>query len=143
MKYNLIKLAKILTYCGTLPLIGSLLFIQFALSGIDIKIVASAYSAIIISFLCGIHWAVYLFFTEKCPTNLLLSSNAIALLAWISLLLEPLLVSKLLQVLCFIYLLSLDLKLRVAGILPEWFFMLRRNATIIVVLCLLTMLFVS
>jgi hypothetical protein len=143
MKYNLIKLAKILTYCGTLPLIGSLLFIQFALSGIDIKIVASAYSAIIISFLCGIHWAVYLFFTEKCPTNLLLSSNAIALLAWTSLLLEPLLVSKLLQVLCFIYLLSLDLKLRVAGVLPEWFFMLRRNATIIVVLCLLTMLFVS
>ena len=143
MKENHIKLTKILTYSGTLPLIGSLLLTQFPLSVVDTKLVASTYSAIIISFLCGIHWAVYLFFAEECPSNLLLTSNAVALLAWGSLLLEPQLLSKALQVFCFLSLLALDFKLCVAEILPEWFYSLRRNATSIVVLCLSAMMILS
>lgn len=143
MKENHIKLAKMLTYSGTLPLIVSLLFTQFPLFLVDTKLVVNAYSAIIISFLCGIHWAVYLFFAEKCPSNLLLTSNAVALLAWGSLLIEPQFLSNALQVLCFLYLLTLDLKLCVAEILPGWFYSLRRNATVIAILCLSVMMILS
>mgnify|MGYP002780923919 CR=1 FL=1 len=136
MKPRQIALAKILTYSGTLPLIASVLLTQFPFSGADARGIAMAYGAVIISFLCGIHWAIYLFFAQKCPSNLLITSNAVALLAWGSLLIVHQPTAILLQSLCFIYLLTLDLKLRDASILPQWFYCLRRNATIIVVLCL-------
>jgi len=136
MNNSSVTLAKILTYSGTLPLLASLVFVYFPITGVDGNFVFKTYSAIIISFLCGIHWAVYLFYSEKCPRHLLLASNAVALLAWCSLLLMHRPEATLLQSLCFIYLLTLDLKLRDAGILPEWFFALRRNASIIVVVCL-------
>ena len=129
-------LANILTYSGTLPLIASAICIYFPLNGFDVALIARTYSAIIISFLCGIHWAVYLFFAEKCPRNLLITSNVVALLAWASLYVANQPIATLLQALCFLYLLTLDLRLRDAGILPQWFYSLRRNATIIVVLCL-------
>jgi hypothetical protein len=129
-------LANILTYSGTLPLIASAICIYFPVNGFDSSLIARTYAAIIISFLCCIHWAVYLFFAEKCPRNLLITSNVIALLAWASLLATHQHIAIVLQALCFLYLLTLDLKLRDAGILPQWFYSLRRNATIIVVLCL-------
>ena len=136
MKQNQIKLAKILTYSGTLPLIASVVTHYFPLTGWDSTLIAGTYAAIIISFLCGIHWAAYLFFANKCPRNLLISSNVVALLAWTSLLATHQPTAIVLQALCFFYLLTLDLKLHDAGIIPEWFYYLRRNATIIVVLCL-------
>lgn len=136
MKQSSVTLAKILTYSGALPLFASALSIYFPVIGFDARLIATTYSAIIISFLCGIHWAAYLFFAEKCPRNLLITSNVIALLAWASLLIPHQLIAPLLQALCFLYLLTLDLKLRDAGIISEWFYTLRRNATILVVLCL-------
>ena len=138
-KKNHSTLAITLTYSGTLPLIGSVFLIYFPLANIDALRIAATYSTMILSFLCGIHWAIYLFFSEKCPRNLLLTSNIIALLAWASLLLiSPM--TLLLQALSFLYLLTLDLKILGAGLYPDWFYRLRRNATIIVVLCLLTMI---
>jgi hypothetical protein len=136
MKKNQITLAKILTYSGTLPIIASAVAYYFPVAGWDSTLIARTYAAIIISFLCGIHWAAYFFFAEKCPRNLLITSNVVALLAWASLLVPQASITILLQALCFLYLLTLDLKLRDACILPPWFYSLRRNATIIVVLCL-------
>jgi hypothetical protein len=136
MKQRQITLAKILTYSGTLPLAASAIGFYFAVNGFDSTLIARTYAAIIISFLCGIHWAAYLFFAEKCPRNLLITSNVIALLAWVSLLITHQPIAIVLQALCFLYMLTLDLKLRDVGIIPKWFYSLRRNATIIVVLCL-------
>lgn len=137
MKPSSVLLAQILTYGGTLPLIACAALVTTSYHDPSIIRIACTYSAIIVSFLCGIHWAIYLFFSEKCPRNFLISSNGIALLAWGSLLsLGHHSLSFLLQAVCFLYLLTLDLKLRDAGVLPEWFYTLRRNATGIVVLCL-------
>jgi len=129
-------LAKTLTYSGTLPLIGSVLLNQIDISGIDAKYFGSTYAAIIVSFICGIHWATYSFYPEKCSHNLLFTSNIIALLAWGSLLIPQNVISISLQTLCFLSLLILDTKLLKAGLWPQWFYNLRRNATIIVILCL-------
>jgi len=142
MNQRNITLAKILTYSGTLPLMvcaALMIMLQAGIisqKGIAPSFIAHAYSAVIISFLCGIHWAIYLFFSEKCPRNLLMTSNIIALIVWVSLIIQSYKASVLLQPFCFLYVLMLDRTLRDAGILPEWFYHLRRNATIIVVLCL-------
>lgn len=136
------RTAKLLTYAGTLPLvIAAVERVVGRLEPSDVVWVASTYSAIIIAFLAGIHWACYLFFADRCPRNLLLTSNGVALLAWLSLLVpqyQPW--QLLLQTLCFLYLLTLDYKLAFAGILPPWFYRLRRNATVIVVLALCTLM---
>jgi hypothetical protein len=134
-KHNL-PLEQILTYSGTLPLVASAISLSLPMQGVDVEHIALTYSAVIISFLCGIHWAAFLFFADQCSRNLLITSNVVALLAWVSLLsLHPSL-ALLMQALCFLYLLALDLTLRDAGILPDWFYTLRRNATVIVVLSL-------
>jgi hypothetical protein len=145
MKQLDITVANTLTYSGTLPLIGSVILLYFPtmiapalpMAGLDGAVIASTYSAVIISFLCGIHWAAYLFFADRSPRNLLIISNIVALLAWVSLLLANQLAAALLQAACFVFLLGLDVRLRDAGIYTEWFFRLRRNATLIVVICLL------
>jgi hypothetical protein len=136
MNQNSKTLAKILTYSGTLPLIICVISIYLPITGFDSTLVAAFYSAIIISFLCGIHWAVYLFFAEKCSHNLLISSNVVALAAWGSILMKPWSIAMPLQIVCFLYLLISDLKLRNLGVLPAWFYHLRRNATVIVEVCL-------
>jgi hypothetical protein len=129
--------AQLLTYAGTLPLVIAVVELvvgRVPLS--DIVWMVSAYSAIILSFLAGIHWACHLFFAKRCPRNLLLTSNAVALLAWLSLFAHQQPWSLLLQMLCFLYALILDCKLNKAELLPTWFYTLRRNATVIVVLSL-------
>ena len=136
MKHGVITQAKILTYSGTLPLVISLVLIFFPVAGLDHVFMASAYSAIIISFLCGIHWAICVLLPDKSPSSLLLSSNIIALLAWISLLITDSDLKFVLQIGCFLSLLVLDFKLHHLGILPEWFYRLRFHATMIVVACL-------
>jgi hypothetical protein len=131
--------AKYLTYGGTLPLIICALD-WHVYEALNARFFANCYGSVIISFLSGIHWAIYLFFFEKCPRNLLLRSNATALIAWISLLAYPLFLGFFLQILCFLYLLWLDLELERVGVLPQWFYQLRRNATTVVVLVMIAIM---
>jgi Protein of unknown function (DUF3429) len=128
-----IALSKILTYSGTLPIIGCAIAMSLK---VNVSFIAYTYCAVIISFLCGIHWSIYLFFSGKCPTNLLITSNLTTLIAWLFLFIPHQGIFLLLQPFCFLYLLMLDHSLRDAGILPAWFYYLRRNATLVVVLCL-------
>jgi len=136
-------LAHILTYAGTLPLVLSAAAAILGVHGFNYGLIALTYGAVIISFLSGIHWAAYLFYSEKCPRNLLLTSNITALLAWLSLLVANHRLMILLQILCFLYLLTLDLKMLSNTILPDWFYALRRNATAIVVLSLTALMFLQ
>lgn len=133
-------LARLLTYLGAVPMLGAC-----ALAGFGIVPTALAshilitYAAIIIAFLAGIHWGVYLFFAGACPRNLLLTSNITALLAWAVLLMPQLSLALVLQLLCVAYLLLLDVKLHRASILPAWFFHLRRTASWLVIASLVSM----
>jgi hypothetical protein len=140
MKQGDVKLAKWLTYAGTLPMLAGVLLAYLPIAAIDGNQIARTYSAIIIAFLCGLHWANYFFFSDKCPGNLLIASNVAALLAWASLLMAHTEIAIIMQILCFAYLLLLDKRLQDAGVLPEWFYDLRRNATVIVVFSLVALL---
>jgi hypothetical protein len=135
------RLSMLLTYAGTLPLvIAAAGLIVGRLDPNLVVVVASTYSAMIVAFLAGIHWACYLFFAERCSYNLLITSNIVALLAWLSLLIPHQQFLLGLQILCFLFVLLLDDKLRRADILPSWFYALRRNATVIVVVSLFIMM---
>ncbi len=140
MKQADVKLAKWLTYAGTLPVLASVLLVYIPIADINGNQIAKTYSAIIIAFLCGLHWANYFFFSDKCPGNLLIASNVVALLAWVSLLIAHTKIALIMQITCFAYLLWLDKRLHNAGVLPEWFYYLRRNATVIVVSSLVMLL---
>lgn len=134
------RLAQVLTYAGTLPLIGcALLAWTRSAPGVDAASICIAYAAVIASFISGIHWAASLFFSPRCGHLPLIVSNVIALAAWISMLLGDAVWACLLLALCFVSLLMLDGRLHAQAVLPTWFYRLRRNATMIVVSMLLLM----
>jgi len=135
-----VLLAKSLTYSGTLPFILCVISLLMNFPFMEASFLVRAYASVIISFLCGIHWAIYLFFSDKCPKNLFISSNVVAAIAWLSLITPPYIIFLMLQPICFLYMLFLDFQLCKALILPNWFYNLRRNATIIVILSLSTII---
>lgn len=137
-----LRLAQGLTYAGTLPLIACavLAWAPSLAGGADLPnaaTIALAYAAVIASFIAGIHWAASLFFAERCGRLPMIASNVAALFAWSTLLLGDPRLGCLLLAPCFASLLAIDHGLRGKGVLPPWFFALRRNATLIVVSALL------
>ncbi len=131
-----ILVARFLTYTGIMPFVFFGMAVAMNAGGLDYGLALFAYGAIIISFLCGIHWAAFLFFSQNCSRNLLFHSNAISLLGWLSVIPVMSYLTFALQILCFLYLLMLDLELYRNKIIPLWFFHLRLNATIVVALLL-------
>ena len=130
------KLAASLTYAGLLPLAFALANHFLQVVPVDSVFWAASYAAVIASFICGIHWAVFLFHAERSPVNLLLTSNLICLSAWAALLLPAAWPSLVILMLCFISLLAIDRRLRDDRLLPAWFHQLRQRASAGVILCL-------
>jgi len=120
-----------LTYAGILPpwialgleQVGSLYWLDLAVL---------TYGAVIASFICGMHWATFMYKTAPDGSHLLLTSNAGALAAWalvpVSILSMPLALVLMVGVLAL--LLAIDRQLLAAGAIEPWFWTLRRNATI-------------
>jgi len=134
-----IKLAKQLTYSGTLPLLFCVLGYYANCKGIDFRGAAIAYALLIIAFLSGIHWAIYLSSANKCPINLFLRSNITTLLAYATYFIATPDINLSLELICFLALLYWDKKLERAGVLPLWFFQLRCYATFIVGILLISL----
>ncbi|KTD78769.1 DUF3429 domain-containing protein [Legionella waltersii] len=128
--------ARLLTYGGIIPFLFLGIAVVLNASHLDYSLALFAYGAVIISFLCGIHWAVFLFFSHNCSRNLLFQSNTISLLGWLSVLPVMSYLTFGLQILCFLYLLILDLELYRNKVIPLCFFDLRLRATIVVALLL-------
>lgn len=144
MKANDILIAKILTYSGTIPFfICITLLFYVPIKNIDSIYLALTYGTTIISFLCGIHWGIYLFSSKKFSLNLLIISNIITLINWFLLIFKIIPFTFIVQSICFIILLLIDKKLYNEEILPKWFYQLRLNATLIVLLCLTITTYIS
>lgn len=125
------RLARYLTYSGILPP-WLALALHFGLGWQPAGFAALTYGAIIASFLCGMHWGLFLQLPKPVPINLLLTSNAGALAAWAMLLLSlwsaPLAFVGLAMVLAV--LLFIDRRLLSLGVIKPWFWTIRRNASI-------------
>jgi hypothetical protein len=131
---------KILTLSGALPFLGALVLVLFPVAPFDAAHIASTYAALIIAFLGGTQWGLFLVFSQKSPINLMVQSNLVTLVAWTGLLVLPVAGAVALHALCFLYLLLLDYRLFTSGILPLWYFSLRRLVTLIVISLLLAMI---
>jgi Protein of unknown function (DUF3429) len=138
-------LLRILPYAGTLPFIfgaasrfsDSLSALVYLIFFIDVQRVVLSYCLLIISFMAGVHWGQYLSGIRP-RINLLVSSNAVALLTWFCYLklqsFELLLVFA--GILAVIYLIDVQLKL------DGSYMQTRRNVTAIVCSCLLVIAFI-
>ena len=139
MPPNSTTIARGLTYAGILPFAAGLAGQLFAPEAAPWREWTAAYGAVIAAFIAGIHWAVHLFFGDKAPVNLLISSNVLALAAWGALLLPAGPGPFRLLVLVFLALVLIDRRLYRAELIPDWFYRLRLQASAAVSLCLLGM----
>ena len=128
-------LAIALTYLGAIPFGVSIFIGSWSIEVLDIHYdqIVLTYGAIIVSFICGIHWGVYLF--KDAPLNLFIHSNVVALVAWVAALLDKN-TGIVVLILCFVYVLVIDKILTNANILEQWYMQLRLNITLLVVLSL-------
>jgi len=139
MNPNPTRTARILTLSGILPFAIGAAGQWLAPELAPWPVWTLGYGAVIAAFIAGIHWAVHLFFAARAPLNLLVSSNVLALAAWLALLLPAGPAPFLLLVAVFAALLAVDRALQRAELIPAWFYRLRIEASSAVVLCLLAM----
>ncbi|RUT28550.1 DUF3429 domain-containing protein [Arsenicitalea aurantiaca] len=115
-------IALILTAAGALPFLAGL--VDVALLGGQWLQAIQVYGAVIAAFICGIHWGAAMFAPERMAPRLLILSNFLALLAWLSALLPPT-AGFLSLAAVFGSLLLVDRHLFRAGLWPDWFWTLR------------------
>lgn len=129
-------LAQILTYAGALPFIGATFASIFHLDFLDLNYpyMVITYGVVIVSFISGIHWGVYLF--KDAPINLFIHSNVITLIAWMMIVFSSP-YSPFGLIFCLVYLLQIDRRLGAAGILEEWYVQMRMIISGIVITSLL------
>ena len=135
------QLVKQLTYAGTIPfLLGALaltLNINIPLSKHYFEILLMSYTLAIVSFLSGTHWAIGLLYPEKAPTNLFALSNLLTLLVWFLFAVSCAGLFYLVSAAVFGALLWVDQKLFRASVISRAYFQLRKQATGVVVICLI------
>ncbi len=136
------RLAHVLTYAGAMPFLAApiLSVIDTDVFSLDIKHAALTYSAIIASFISGIHWGLYLF--KDTSLNLFIHSNIVTLMAWIAVVIyAP--ASTGILIFCFLYLLAIDYKLVKEEIIEPWYMRMRFIISIIVILALASLFFLG
>ena len=99
--------------------------------------VLSSYSLLIVSFMAGILWGVYLIRSNEISLNLLLISNVIAVVAWAGFILLPIRLVLLCHAVLFLLLLYIDRDAVKAGVLTEAYLKIRYGVSGVVVASLL------
>ena len=142
MNQKQIKLAKWLTILGAIPFVACLALAMSNLDKVHAEYFSITYGAVIASFLSGMHWGLYLTQADTTRVNLLITSNIITLLAWLSLLIVYPTAQYCIQIFCFMSLLMIDRKLMAEGIIHQWFYWPRVAASAVVIISLLALAFI-
>jgi len=111
--------------CALLPLVGIVAIPPFG----PLDQLVNSYGLAIVCFLSGIHWANYLANKDDLPFNLMVSSNAIFLLAWFGYVLGELSTSLAIQITSLAILLFIDWRLKADAVLTAHYFRVRFTAT--------------
>lgn len=143
MQRDQIIWAKGLTLLGAIPFVAAVLAQIAGMAHYHTAYLSLTYGAVIISFLSGIHWGLYITHAKAKRINLLVSSNILALLAWLSLLLLVPVTQYLIQITCFISLLLIDRQLAADGAIEAWFYQLRLQISSLVIICLLLLVWLQ
>lgn len=131
------SLIQLLTFLGVLPFYISAI-IYFMVSKEYGFLLLISYSAIITSFIAGIHFA-YSIKGNGLSNTLIILSNLLALASWSSIILNYI-IGLIVQFSIFSFLLFVDSKLFSMNIIPEWFYSLRIKVTCLVIFPILIMI---
>jgi len=136
--YSLLAYAGVAPFvaCALLPLMGIVSIPPFG----PLDQLVNSYGLAIVCFLSGIHWAYYLANKDDLPFNLMVSSNAIFLLAWFGFVVGELSTSLLIQMASLIILLVIDWRLRTADVITAHYFRVRLTATSLAIASLVVLL---
>jgi hypothetical protein len=134
-----------LTYSLVLTFLGSLPFIMLAMLSVfplkltsmyDLDFIASIYSLVIICFIAGSHWGIFLK-KSSARLNLFLLSNAITLIIFFGFLILTTLYFILLSVIIFIFLFLIDFYIFKKNMTSIEYLKIRFFVTTLVILSLL------
>lgn len=133
-------ITRILALFGAIPFAASAVLPLFGIVDLpylgSTKAIAAAYGLTIASFMAGVHWGTALNADEAPPVNLYITSNAVAVAAWLAFLLVSMTVTIAILAALFAYLLYIDFRLRRAGMINEDYWKTRIGVTVIVIVCL-------
>jgi len=131
-----VQLYKLLTFAGTIPFIACAILQygnapQFDFLGSYVEI-ALIYGLVIISFMSGVHWGLYLSHKDRSPFNLFVTSNILTVFIWLFYLLFSSSVFLLSLIIGFLVMLWIDYCLYRADILSHEYIKTRTTVTFIV-----------
>jgi hypothetical protein len=135
-------IARSLTFAGAIPFVVGAMGVTHLIPdgwfGIQPEALLASYGAVILSFLAGSHWGLHVASPDRFDARLLLSSNVIAVSAWLALLLFPGNFPLTLSVLIagFVVQLWIDRALWRSSRLASWYFRMRVKVTVVVIACL-------
>lgn len=128
-------LAPWLSIAGLVPFAAAVAAIWGGVSWLDGWLLLQSYGAIILSFLAGMHWGRGLGAQNIHAVPMLLWSNVIALIAWLTLLMSTKLMIASILFSCFTLQYLVDMRLARLGIMPHWFLPIRQHVTAGVLIC--------
>ena len=138
------KLYTALALAGTIPFIASALLPVLGhyslpyLGPLD-QLVAS-YGLAIVCFLAGAHWGTYLSGRSAGSLNLFVISNVIFLAVWFAYVGAGVKTAIVIQIVAFLILLFIDLRLRTGDVISAKYLRVRTGATMIAVASLLVVI---
>ena len=138
------KLYTTLALAGTIPFIASALLPVLGhyslpyLGPLD-QLVAS-YGLAIVCFLAGAHWGTYLSGRSAGSLNLFVISNVIFLAVWFAYVGAGVKTAIVIQIVAFLILLFIDLRLRTGDVISAKYLRVRTGATMIAVASLLVVI---
>lgn len=138
-----INTSNILILMGSIPFIFFMALSFFSLDNFfnySINYLASIYSIIIISFISGTHWGIFL--NNKIPINLFASSNIVTITVYFSFLTLDNFYFTLISIISFISLLLFDFYIYKQAITLIDYFVIRFLVSMIVIFSLLILLFI-
>ncbi|MDH3336286.1 MAG: DUF3429 domain-containing protein [Gammaproteobacteria bacterium] len=140
------RLYSFLALAGASPLVACAVLLVDGVETIpgfgSLDVLACSYGLAIVSFLAGAHWATYMFKQSETPFNLFVSSNVVFLAVWFAFVLASLDVALLTQVLAFLFLLFVDHRMLLSGLISRNYFQVRATATALAVASLLAIVIV-
>jgi hypothetical protein len=139
-EYGISRLTATLAGLGALPFVfGCLLLVlgvdRLPIVGSTVELLRS-YTLAIVVFMCGIHWGQYVQDTRARDLNLLLLSNALTVICWLTFLVASFLIYLVIGIAIFLILLWVDYRLHKAGRIADAYFRMRLIVTVVVCLSL-------
>lgn len=126
-----------LSLLGALPFLGSVILLLLDYDSLtyigDISYAANTYGLLIVTFMSGILWGLYLTRSDLIGINLFIVSNVITVLVWLVFLLGAESISFLFYIIVFLALNGIDLYLFRNQVINSKYFKMRCTVTLLVV----------